>query len=252
MHRFFLPPDQLTQPTVTLTGEPLHHLAVVLRLGPGAEVLLLDGRGQVCHCRILRLDRRMAEASVLERWFEAEEVLSLRLLQGVPKGERMELVLQKGTELGISAFTPVLTSRSIGRIDPAREEKRHQRWHRIITEAARQSRRPLLPRLDSSLTLPQALAATAEPLRLLLWEGESLPLAAVLPEQAPASVALLVGPEGGFSPDEAALARDHGFVAVGLGSRILRSETAGFAVAAILGHRYGDLGRVAGEKEKTG
>jgi len=252
MHRFFVPPADLDDATVTLSGEPLHHLAVVLRLGPGAEVLLLDGLGKVCHCRLLQVGRREATAAVLERWTEREGVLPLRLLQGVPKGERMELVLQKGTELGISAFTPVLSGRSIGRVDAAREEKRHQRWQRIITEAARQSRRPVVPRLDASVTLPEALVATNESLRLLLWEGENRPLAAVLPEQAPENVALLVGPEGGFSPDEAALARDHGFVAVGLGSRILRSETAGFAVAAILGHRYGDLGTVPGGKEKTG
>ncbi len=242
MHRFFVPPADLAGATVTLSGEPLHHLATVLRLGAGAEVLLLDGQGQVCRCRIERLDRRTAAATVLERWSEREGVLPLRLLQGVPKGERMELVLQKGTELGISAFTPVVTSRSIGRVDAEREEKRQLRWQRIISEAARQSRRPLLPHIGPSLTLAEALAATSETLRLILWEGESRPLAEVLPLQAPASVALLVGPEGGFSSDEAALAGRHGFVAVGLGPRILRSETAGFAVAAILGHRYGDLG----------
>jgi len=242
MHRFFVPPADLNSSSVTLVGEPLHHLATVLRLGVGAEVLLFDGLGQVCRCRIERLDRRSAEAVVLESWSEGEGVLPLRLLQGVPKGERMEMVLQKGTELGISAFTPVVTSRSIGRVDAAREEKRQLRWQRIISEATRQSRRPLLPRLDPTLPLAEALAATRETLRLILWEGESRPLAAVLPPQAPESVALLVGPEGGFSADEAALARQHGFVAVGLGPRILRSETAGFAVAAILGHRYGDLG----------
>lgn len=243
MHRFYVDPADLTSTTVTITGESLHHLAVVLRLGSGVEILLLDGQGKVCHCRLLRVGRKEAEAEVLKSWLETEGVLPLRLLQGVPKGERMELVLQKGTELGISAFTPVVSERSIGRIDGVREEKRQLRWQRIITEAARQSRRPLLPHLDATVRLPEALAATSETLRLMLWEGESRPLATVLPAQAPASVALLVGPEGGFSPEEAALAREHSFVAVSLGSRILRSETAGFAVAAILGHRYGDLGR---------
>lgn len=245
MHRFFVPSATLQADTVTLTGEPLHHLAVVLRLAVASEILLLDGAGAVCRCRLLAVGRREATAQVLERWRETEQLLPLRLLQGVPKGERMELVLQKGTELGVTAFTPVFTGRSVPRPRGGGEDGRLERWQRIVREAARQCRRPLLPEVAPPQTLEAALVGVREELRLLLWEEESRPLGAVLSATPPRDVALLVGPEGGFSAEEAALAMRHGFLPVGLGPRILRSETAGFAVAAILQHRYGDLGSAA-------
>lgn len=243
MHRFFVPPALLAGDEVKLDGDVVQHLAVVLRLTPGSEVLLLDGCGGVCRCRLTGVTRRQVTAQIEERWQERETLLPLRLLQGVPKGERMDLVLQKGTELGVGVFTPVLSERSVPRLDGARGAQRQERWQRIVNEATRQCRRPVLPPVGVPVALPEALSACNEALRLMLWEEESRPLAAVLPSEAPAAVALLVGPEGGFSAAEAKQAKDHGFVAVGLGPRILRSETAGFAVAAILQHRYGDLGR---------
>jgi 16S rRNA (uracil1498-N3)-methyltransferase len=243
MHRFFVPPALLAGDDVRLDGDVVQHLAVVLRLPAGSEVLLLDGCGGVCRCLLLTVGKRAVTARVLERWRETETLLPLRLLQGVPKGERMDLVLQKGTELGVGVFTPVLSERSVPRLDGARGAQRQERWQRIVNEATRQCRRPVLPSVGVPVVLAEALSTCNEALRLMLWEEESRPLAAVLPNETPADVALLVGPEGGFSATEAKQAKDNGFVAVGLGPRILRSETAGFAVAAILQHRYGDLGR---------
>lgn len=235
MHRFFLPPAALLGNQLSITGDALHHLTVV-RLRAGDEVELLDGSGLVCRCRLLAFTHQEARAEVLERRQETETVFPVRLLQGLPKGEKLELILQKGVELGVVAFTPVLTARSV-----ANKEK-GERWERIIEEAARQSRRPLLPRLDRLTSLEQALTGTSEELRLMLWEEGSRPLAAELPAAPPRDCALLVGPEGGFTAAEAELATRHGFRPVSLGRRILRTETAGFAVAAILQHRYGDLG----------
>jgi 16S rRNA (uracil1498-N3)-methyltransferase len=240
MRRFFVPPENLRFDPVPLTEEVAHHLGTVLRLAVGAEVLLLDGEGRLCRCRLESLCRRAGSARVLESWRETEDVLPVRLLQGLPKWDKMDLVLQKGTELGLAAFTPVLVERSIPVAE--RWEKRRQRWERIIREAAQQSRRVLLPRLTPVLPLADALADCREELRLLLWEEESRPLAEVLPAAAPRDVAVLVGPEGGFSAAEVAVARRAGFLPVGLGPRILRSETAGLAMAAVLQYLYGDLG----------
>jgi 16S rRNA (uracil1498-N3)-methyltransferase len=120
--------------------------------------------------------------------------------------------------------------------------EKFSRWQRIIQEATRQSRRPLLPRLEELRPLAQALAQTNEALRLMLWEEGSIPLNAALPPEPPASCALLVGPEGGFSAAEAQSAQHAGFIPVSLGKRILRTETAGMAVAAVLQNRYGDFG----------
>lgn len=235
MHRLFVAPEALQDAIVVISGEAFHHLSV-LRLRIGDELLLLDGGGRLGRGVLRQVSRSVAQAEVLERWEEKEELLPLRLIQGLPKGEKFEWLLEKGVELGISAFTPVTTERS-----QARGEKL-PRWQRIIQEAARQSRRPLLPRLEELRPLAQALAETTELLRLMLWEEGSLPLNAALPQVPPASCVLLVGPEGGFSAAEAQAAEDAGFIPVSLGKRILRTETAGMAVAAVLQNRYGDFG----------
>lgn len=242
MRRFFVSPTSLQQSVIPLEGDTFHHLSKVLRLTAGEEILLLDGQGNLCQCRIENLGRRSGEARVVQRWQESEAVLPIQLLQSLPKGDKMELILQKGTELGVTEFVPVLAGRSTPRLVADREESRQQRWERIIQEAARQCRRPVLPRLASATTLAEALSACTAELRLLPWEEESRPLAAVLPARRPASAAVLIGPEGGFSAAEAALASAAGFLPISLGRRILRSETAGFAVATILQHHYGDLG----------
>lgn len=235
MHRFFVDAPLLAADVITLGGEAFHHLSVV-RLRVGEEILLLDGLGLICRARLSALGRCEARAEVLERWRESEALLPLRLIQGLPKGERFEWLLEKGVELGISAFTPVRSARS-----QVRGEK-HVRWERVVQEAARQSRRPLLPRLDPLTPLATALAQATEELRLMLWEEGSVPLNAALPAAAPADCVLLVGPEGGFTVQEAQLASQFGFVPVSLGRRILRTETAGMAVAAVLQNRYGDFG----------
>jgi 16S rRNA (uracil1498-N3)-methyltransferase len=241
MRRFFLPPANMANEEITLSSEILHHLGAVLRLSAGEEIVLLDGLGNLCRCRIESLDRRSGKARVLHRWREEESALPVCLLQALPKGDKMDLVLQKGTELGVSIFVPVLAGRSISRPGTG-EEKRLLRWERIVREAARQCRRPCLPHLTSPLPLAQALSECNADLRLMLWEEESRPLAGALPTAAPRQAAILVGPEGGFSSQEAELARRAGFLPVRIGPRILRTETAGFAVASILQYLYGDLG----------
>lgn len=242
MRRFFVSPESLSQDPVALCGQVAYHLAVVLRLSPGEEVLLLDGLGNLCHCRIETLDKKGGLAKILQRRQEKETALPVHLLQGLPKGDKLELVLQKGTELGIGTFSPLHTERSVPRLVENRERQRLQRWQRIIDEAARQSQRNLLPRLRPVRPLQEALDNCDEELRIMLWEDESYPLVEALPVNPPKSTAILVGPEGGFSAAEAAAACHAGFIPVRVGPRIMRSETAGFAVATILQFRYGDLG----------
>ncbi|MDO9080135.1 MAG: RsmE family RNA methyltransferase [Desulfuromonadales bacterium] len=243
MHRLFVPPAALQEPSVVISDEGFHHLSV-LRLRVGDELLLLDGCGHLARAILRQLGRSTAQAEVLERWKERESLLPLRLMQGLPKGETFEWLLEKGVELGVSAFTPVITARS-----QLRGEKT-ARWQKIIQEAARQSRRPLLPALEELQPLAAALTATTESLRLMLWEEGSTPLNSVLPPEAPPSCVLLVGPEGGFSAPEADAAMLAGFISVSLGKRILRTETAGMAVAAVLQNRYGDFGTTSSGKDQ--
>ena len=259
MRRFFVEPTALCAESVPLAAETAHHLGTVLRRGTGEEVLLLDGRGAVCRCRIETLSRRGGTARVLERWQEGETAFPLRLLQALPKGEKMDLVLQKGTELGVGTFVPILAGRSVPAPDAPRGERRRERWARIVREAAQQCRRAHLPQVLPPQPLELALTSCPEELKLMLWEEGSVPLSDVLAAISPRRAAILVGPEGGFSAAEAAAARRAGFVAVRCGPRILRSETAGLAMASILQFLFGDLGAGAApgaaagppRKEKT-
>ncbi len=241
MRRFFVAPERLRADEVVLDGEVHHHLCRVLRLEPGAEVVLLDGRGLVVRARIEELTKKVARVRVLARTRADENLFPVRLIQGLPKGDKMDLILQKGTELGVTAFTPLCAGRSVARLTGGRKEGRRQRWEKIVREAARQSGRTVLPEVQEPVELAQALAGDEE-LRLLLWEGESRPLRDALPAVRPRSAAILVGPEGGLAGGEVARARAAGFLPVSLGRRILRTETAGFAVVAILEYLYGDLG----------
>ncbi|AJF05623.1 16S rRNA (uracil(1498)-N(3))-methyltransferase [Geoalkalibacter subterraneus] len=242
MRCFFVDPILLDSNPVLLEGDLHHQLSRVLRLAPGAPLCLFDGQGQVVHGELEALSKNVSRVRVLTRFRENPPPLSLRLIQALPKGEKMDLILQKGTELGVSRFTPWLAARSIARPSGDRQANRLKRWERIVREAAQQSRRPFLPRIDAPQTLGSAIGGQ-EQLKLVLWEQESMPLAHALPTSPPAEVAIMVGPEGGLTEDEVAQASSAGFVPVGLGRHILRTETAGFAVVAILEYLYGDFGR---------
>ncbi|MFA5515912.1 MAG: 16S rRNA (uracil(1498)-N(3))-methyltransferase [Desulfuromonadales bacterium] len=241
MLRFFVPTEVLAAEEFPLPEDIRHHLGTVLRRPAGEEILLLDGTGTIGRCRVEHLDRRSGTARLLQRWREEETAFPVTLLQSLPKGDKMDLVLQKGTELGIAAFVPVATERSIPALTGERETTRQQRWQRIVREAARQCRRPVLPHLAPPQPLATALSACRQELRLFFWEEESRPLTAILPRARPVDAAVLIGPEGGFSADEAAAVQAAGFLPVHFGPRILRSETAGFAVNSILQFLYGNL-----------
>jgi 16S rRNA (uracil1498-N3)-methyltransferase len=240
MHRFFLPETQLLPDrTISLPAEVMRHLRTVLRLTAGSECEILDGAGQLARARILE----QAEVRILSVEKITPPYCRLSLIQGLPKGEKLELVLQKGTELGVAHFLPTQMERSVSRVKTDREQKRRQRWEKIIQEAARQSRQPYLPQLQLSRTLESALSAVEADLKLLLWEESGQPLEQVLPATAPRSVAVIVGPEGGITSDEALLAQTAGYLPVSIGPRILRTETAGLAIITVLQYLYGDLAK---------
>lgn len=244
MRRFFVDVPLAQAETVPLSAEVAHHIKV-LRLRCGTQILLSDGHGQCCHCQIDTLSAAGGQATVIKRWFEAETALPITLLQGLPAGDKFDLVLQKNTELGVTRFQPVVTERSQFAVPAAKIQRKMERWQRIVDEAARQSGRAWLPAVQP----PQPLCAAARhcdaELKLLLWEDASQPLRVFLPARAPQSVAVLIGPEGGLSAQEVAQTTATGFVAVGLGPRILRTETAAMALVSILQFHYGDLDRLA-------
>lgn len=237
MQRFFLAETSFAVGlTVDLPAELLRHLRTVLRLPPGSEIDLLDGQGQIARAEVTA----EYQATVLSVRMEPPPRCHLSLIQGVPKGEKLELVLQKGTELGVNRFLPTPMTRSVGKLKADREQKRLLRWQKIIQEAARQTGQAHLPQLCLKPNFVSALAEEAD-LKLLLWEQSEVPLEQVLPDQPPRQVAVIVGPEGGVTTEEAETAIAAGYRAVSLGPRILRTETAGLAIMAILQYLYGDL-----------
>jgi 16S rRNA (uracil1498-N3)-methyltransferase len=171
----------------------------------------------------------------------------LTLYQGVLKGDKLEMVLQKGTEIGISAFVPVMCRRSVPRASRGWADGKYRRWHSILTEAAEQSGRARIPLLEPLVSLRKAMAE-ATGVRLMAWEGETEKgfretLLEHLERIKEEGLSFFVGPEGGFDPEEVEEARGAGVVPVSLGQRVLRGETAGLAMAAAVMYQVGELGR---------
>ena len=246
--RFFVPPESLLGDQVTISGDAHHHLHNVLRARLGSILTLLDGQGHCCEVELQTINKREALARVVRRWRDEDRSLPITLLQAVPKGDKFDLVLQKGTELGVCCFQPVQTAHAVPQADSARMIKCEQRWMRIATEAARQCRRSFLPRVKPVRPLAEVINEQSDDLRILLWEAGPVPLADILSDEKPAGVRLLVGPEGGFSDDEIKKISTAGFRAAHLGPRILRTETAGLAATAILQYLYGDWRQPAGNQ----
>jgi 16S rRNA (uracil1498-N3)-methyltransferase len=249
MARLFVEPAKLAEDIIVCAGEDHRYLTRVLRLGLGDPVVVFDGAGGEADATIIRVGPRALELRVeARRTTEATNRADVTLLQAVIKGDKFDVVVQKSTELGVARIIPVTTTRSVPRgLDASgavRALGRRSRWQKIAREAARQSGRADVPEVEPVTPLPTALAAAhKEALKLMLWEGaREHTLRSVLPKERPDRIVLLIGPEGGFDEDEVAEARENGFHVVGLGPRILRTETVALVVLSILEFALGDLG----------
>jgi 16S rRNA (uracil1498-N3)-methyltransferase len=246
MHRFFVAASWLEKETVTITGPLVHRLRNVLRLEAGAHVILLDNSGWEHEMEITGVSSQRIEGQVVHKALAtAEPRTKITLYQALLKLNKFEWVLQKGTELGLVGFVPVISERCIvGSLDDISKTKM-ERWWRILMEAAEQSRRGRLPNLRAAMMLPAACEEAARGgLTLIPWEEEKeQSLSSVLrrAEELPFSINLFIGPEGGFTPEELAQAQRYGAVAITLGPRILRAETAGLVAATAILYELGDL-----------
>ncbi len=242
MRRFFFDRRDRQGERVLLPEEESRHVAKVLRLSPGSEIELLDGQGEVFRGEIVAVDRRV-EVRIVETVIgNVVDGRILRVGQGILKGEKMDTVVQKCTELGVVRFSPFESSRCQGKADPGQNRKRHERWQRIGLAACKQCLRPKLMQLDAPMRLAELLPEDDAELRLLFWEEEKdLHLQDIPSLAEKRSVTLLLGPEGGFSREEVELARQLGWVTVSLGERILRAETATLTAVAIVQFILGNL-----------
>ena len=226
---------------VVLTGSVAGHLTRVLRLRHGASVTLFNGRGGEYSCRIEGIRGSEVTLEVGEHQpIERESPFPLTLAQGVSRGERMDLVVQKATELGVMRLVPVITERSIVRLDDEQSDRKSSHWRAIAIAACEQCGRNRLPDVTVPAQLPSFLRLPAPgSVRLLLSPSAPRRIEDV-PRPAEGAT-VLIGPEGGLSDEEQALAEAAGYTAVNLGPRVLRTETAAIAALTLLQREFGDL-----------
>lgn len=235
--RIYAPNAMETGAQIELSDTAARHVVQVLRLAPGAALTLFDGRGRAFAARLESV--RPARAYI-ERALDADPAppLAVELLQGVSRGPKMDLVVQKAVELGVAVFTPLIMERSVMRIAPREAEKKRVHWEAIAISACEQCGRNDLPDIRTPRLLAEACIGEDDALNLLL-EAEAT--GKLLEQNPPRRVRLLIGPEGGLAPAERTLALERGFVPLKLGPRVLRTETAAVAALAVIQYRWGDL-----------
>jgi 16S rRNA (uracil1498-N3)-methyltransferase len=241
LHRFHVP-SAAPGASVELPEPVAHHAREVLRLRAGAAVRVFDGAGHEWHAVLDEVSRRTVSARMLHAAAaRPESPLRLVLAIAALKGDRMELVLQKATELGVAEVWPVVTFRTDAAARPALNGSRSERWQRVASGAAEQCGRAVVPHVAPTTTLRGLIERPFEGRRVALLETEGHPPLASLVVDTASPLLLLVGPAGGFEPAEADELRAAGFDSAALGPRILRAETAAFAAVAIAQSRWGDL-----------
>ncbi len=237
----FIEPGDLVEGSFSLAGEEFFHLLKVKRARRGEEFTWSDGAGRTGRAVLKEVDGSKAVFTVLEIKEVRRRAPSLRLYQALPKAGKMDDIMRRCTEVGVDGFIPFASSRSVPGLRRYWSDQRRRRWERIVREAAKQSRRDFLPTITEPLTWEDCLdMLRGEELALLGWEGEGeRRVFGALPEKAPGSVALVVGPEGGFSAHEVKELSEAGALPVTLGANVLRTENAGMVMAVLVGGFYG-------------
>lgn len=241
MPRFFIDAAPLAGETYTLIDGDARHIAGALRMTPGEEVTLCDGRGNDYACTITNVEKESVTVTVDAVTPNASEpTLAVTLYMGLPKADKLEWIIQKAVELGVTAIVPVVTKRSIAKVDGKDAEKKRTRWQKIAAEAAGQSGRGIIPAVETPITFKQALPRLAAENTLLCYEGGGQPIGQLVSRED-AALSLVVGPEGGFDPEEVTAVTAVGGRIATLGPRILRCETAPIAALAVAMERSGNM-----------
>lgn len=246
MPTFFVTAEAVTPPTIRITDPLLRHLRGSLRLQPGESLTLTDHAGQRYRTKILRITSKTLDSHIIETSpAPARTAPTLALAQSLLKGDKMDWVIQKATELGVDRIIPVQTKHGVVKVQPERVDHQRTRWERIALEAAQQSERWTLPTIDAPTDLSQLFQARAAAATKIIFSERSrdLPLMkATLTPDPHQSIVLLIGPEGGWDQEELRQAEEAGYQAVTIGTRILRAETAAIAAVSIVQSRLGELG----------
>ena len=237
MHSFYVPKTQCNEDFITITNSEHHHLRNVLRLVNGETIRIIDGEGSVYIAEICDIKTDSTVVRILNHKHHPKTTPAIILFQGIPKHDKMEWILQKTTELGVSHIVPILTERSLQK--PS--ENRYERWHRIILSATKQCGRVWKPKLCNMLNFQECLNAIhTYSLGLILWEHEEQHHIKSILRKFPKvdSIAIVVGPEGGFTEREVDVAINYGCIPVRIGTNILRTETAAITGIAIAAYEF--------------
>jgi 16S rRNA (uracil1498-N3)-methyltransferase len=247
MHRFFIPTAWIQPPMVHIQGVTARQIALVLRLSPGMVITVLDGSPHERSVRLSIIGKDLVEGEIISEEFTSGEPRNhLSLYIALTQRAKFEWILQKGTELGVSTFIPVISSRSLVR-ETAGNARKVERWESILREAAEQCARGMIPEVLPVASFEQALtdAKKKNELCLFAWEKETSgslkDSLSGLDLSHPVSLAALIGPEGGFTDGETRQAIDHNWLPISLGSRVLRMETAALSIATLIMYELGEL-----------
>ncbi len=260
MSRFFVPSENIhyeneAAVSIEIIGTDVNHIKNVLRKAEGESILLCDSKGLEYECIISKIEQdRIAAKVIAVSDVSSEPSVPVFLLQGVPKGDKMDLIVQKGVELGVSGIIPVITERTVVKFGTAQDrEKKRTRWQRISLEAAKQCGRGVVPDVLTPIDFKGAIKLLQEGifkdyLKLVPYENEQQrSLKEILTQNKQGfengtytGLCIFIGPEGGFSQKEIEIAVESEFVSVSLGKRILRTETAGLASIAAIRYEFGD------------
>jgi len=244
MRRFFIHPEIAINDEILLSSQESRHISKVLRLPLGERLQLLDGNGNIHTCEIISLSKQI-RLHILSSEHVQGNAVPLRVYQSVLKGQKMELLVQKCTELGVTEFTPFSSERcQLKKTELSKLLKKHERWQRIIEEACKQCNNPIMMRLNPLLSFDEMLVQQKKSVqKILFWEEEPLEnsLHSCSLREDSAGMQIVFGPEGGFPSAEVEAAKKEEFQILSLGPRILKAETANIAAVSIVQHLLGNM-----------
>jgi 16S rRNA (uracil1498-N3)-methyltransferase len=245
MPRFYVPYPRIENELLRIEGDEVKHIRKVLRLKSGDEMIVFDGSGKEYEGKIIEVGSSSVEIRIQNSFISKKEShLEITLAQSLLKGEKMDYLIQKATELGVKEIIPFFSSRSVPRFEKTVSLKRRRRWEKIAVGASKQSGRGVVPKIEPVQDYSEMIKnIPADFIRLVLWEKEGEKLKEILEgSKEKRKIFFIVGPEGGLSQEEVGLAKQNDLIPVTLGKRILRSETASLCLLSILQYEWGDIG----------
>jgi len=245
MPRFYVPQPRIEKGMLKIEGDEVRHIRKVLRLKRGDEIVVFNGSGKEYGGTIVEEGPSSVVITIRNIFSsETESQLEITLAQSLLKGDKMDYLIQKATELGVKEIIPFFSSRSVPLLEKSRRLKRYHRWERIAVEASKQCGRGVVLKIEPLQDYSEILrTASPDSLRLILWEREGVRLKEALERsEKKTKIFFIIGPEGGLSEEEIDQAKRNGFTPVNLGRRILRSETVSLCLVSILQYEWGDMG----------